>query len=137
MHDDGYRWVEHTAELELEIRGRTEQAVFVAALRAFAELVGDGHAGARAPGVSRDVALAGDERAVLLAQWLDELAFLAETEDLVPDAIERFELGAPGLSATVRCHRGRPRTVVKGVTYHRLSFTGDRDGYRATVILDV
>ena len=140
MHEDGYRWVEHTAELELEIRGADERAVFSEALRAFAELVGDGHprgSAGRAAAVSREVALDGDERAVQLAQWLDELEYLAETEDLVPEAIERFELAGPGLRVTVRCHRGRPRNVVKGVTYHRLSFTGDRDGYRATVILDV
>jgi SHS2 domain-containing protein len=134
MADDGYRWVEHTAELEIEIHGRTEKAVFEQALRAFAELVGDGHGGEAA---SREIRLAGAERAVLLAQWLDELEFLVETEDLVPDAIERFELGGSGLCATVRCHRGRPRGVIKGVTYHRLEFDRVGDGYRATVILDV
>jgi protein archease len=134
MADDGYRWVEHTAELELEIHGRTEEAMFAQALAAFAELMGEGH---RGEPVSRQIALAGEERAILLAHWLDELEFLAETEDLVPDAIERFELGAAGLRATVRCHRGRPRGVVKGVTYHRLAFERVSEGYRATVILDV
>ncbi|HWE08753.1 MAG TPA: archease [Solirubrobacteraceae bacterium] len=134
MADDGYRWVEHTAELELEVHGRTEEAVFAQALRAFAELVGDRTA---REAVTREIALAGAERAVLLAHWLDELEFLAETEDLVPDAIERLELVPAGLRATVRCHRGHPRSVVKGVTYHRLAFERDGDGYRATVILDV
>jgi SHS2 domain-containing protein len=134
MADDGYRWVEHTAELELEIHGHSEEAVFAQALAALAELVGDGHG--REP-VSLQIALAGEERAVLLAHWLDELEFLAETEDLVPDAIERFELGGPGLRATVRGHRGRPRGLIKGVTYHRLAFDRVGDGYRARVILDV
>jgi SHS2 domain-containing protein len=134
MADDGYRWVEHTSELELEIHGRTEEAVFAQALRAFAELVGDGHGGAV---VTREIALAGEERALLLARWLDELEFLTETEDLVPDRIERFDLEGPGLRATVRLHRGRPRSVVKGVTYHRLAFERAADGYQATVVLDV
>jgi SHS2 domain-containing protein len=134
MANDGYRWVEHTAELELEIHGRTEEAVFAQALRAFAELVVDGHGGEP---VAREIALAGEERAVLLAHWLDELEFLAETEELVPDSVEGFELVPPGLRATVRCHRGRPRSVVKGVTYHRLALERLGDGYRATVILDV
>jgi SHS2 domain-containing protein len=134
MAADGYRWVDHTSELELEIHGATEAAVFAQALRAFAELVGDGHAGDRA---AREIACDGADRAVLLARWLDELEFLAETEDLVPDAIDQISIGDGGLRATVRVHRGRPRSIVKGVTYHRLSFERDRDGYRATVILDV
>ena len=134
MAADGYRWVEHTSELELEIRGASEAAVFTQALRAFAELVGDGHAGDR---VAREVACDGADRAVLLARWLDELEFLAETEDLVPDGIDSLSLADGGLRATVRAHRGRPRAIVKGVTYHRLSFERHPDGYQATVVLDV
>ena len=63
MTGDGYRWVEHTSELELEIHAHAEEAVFAEALRAFAELVGDGRGGEP---VSRQVALAGQDRAVLL-----------------------------------------------------------------------
>jgi protein archease len=134
MATDGYRWVEHTAELELEIHGASEPAVFVQALRAFAELVGDGRSGAA---VAREVRLDDVDRAVLLARWLDELEFLAETEDLVPAGIDALSIDDAGLRATVRGHRGRPHSVVKGVTYHRLAFEHRRDGYWATVILDV
>jgi protein archease len=132
--NDGYRWVEHTAELELEIHGGSEAAVFAQALRAFADLVGDGRSGEP---VTREITLPGAERAVLLAQWLDELEFLAETEDLVPDGIDAFSLDHAGLRTVVRAHHGRPHSVVKGVTYHRLAFEHRRDGYWATVILDV
>lgn len=134
MAQDGYRWVEHTAELELELHAATQEGVFVQALRALRELADDGAAGA--PAVT-EVALAGEERDILLAQWLDELEFLAETEALVPEAVERLTLDARGLRAIVRGHRGRPRDIVKGVTYHRLSFVATADGYTATVILDV
>jgi len=72
-----------------------------------------------------------------LSRWLDELEFIAETEDLVPDGIEQLTLGDRGLRATVRCHTGRPHNVIKGATYHRLAFHHHPDGYRATVILDV
>jgi hypothetical protein len=65
-----YRWAEHTAEVELEIEAPTEEAVFTEALHALAELLGDGARGDR---VSCAVAVTGSERAVLLAQWLDEL----------------------------------------------------------------
>jgi SHS2 domain-containing protein len=135
MPTDTYRWVDHTAELELEIRAHTEAGVFTQALRAFIELVGDGH---HASNQAREIGLTGsDDRAVLLARWLDELEFLAETEDLVPDGIQDMTVDAHGLRATVDGHTGRPRSVVKGVTYHRLAFEHRPDGYRATVVLDV
>ena len=73
----------------------------------------------------------------LLAQWLDELVYRAETEDLVPEDAERIELTERGLLATVRCHHGRPRHLVKGATYHRLAFEPSDGGFRATVVLDV
>ena len=130
-----YRWVDHTDELELAVEAGAEPGIFEDALRALAELLGDD--GAPAETVSYDVALEGADRATLLAAWLDELVFRAETEGLVPDGLDRLALRDGGLDARVRGHRGRPRHLVKGVTYHRLAFEPAGDGYRATVILDV
>jgi SHS2 domain-containing protein len=130
----GYRWVEHTGELELEIEAPTEAAVFADALLAFAELVSDGEPG---ESVSLELSVPGHDRARLLAEWLDELVFRAETEGVVPVAVERIELGDDELTATVRGVRGNPRPVVKGVTHHRLAFERVRRGFRATVVLDV
>lgn len=129
-----YRWVEHTGELELEIESATEAEVFGDALSALAELVGDDRHGGR---LSRQIRLAEPERAALLVAWLDELVFLAETESLVPAAVERIELSDGGLVATVSCDRGSPRPLVKGATYHRLAFESTGSGFRATVVLDV
>ena len=130
-----YRWVEHTAEVEVEIEALTEEGAFVDALHALAELLGDDrHA---ADNVSRELAVDGRERAVLLLRWLDELVYLAETEGLVPEDVERLELSDGGLVARVRCHRGDPRPVVKGATYHRLAFQRSAGAVRARVVLDV
>jgi len=129
-----YRWIEHTAELELEIEAATEEAVFADAVQAFAELVDDD---GRAEPVTFELRLDGHDRADLLAQWLDELVYQAEIEALVPDETKRIELSDDGVSATLRCHRAQPRHVIKGATYHRLSFEPAGEGYRATVVLDV
>jgi SHS2 domain-containing protein len=129
-----HRWVEHTAELELEIDAPTEEAVFLDALTAVAELFGDDRGGEP---VRREVAIDAEERAVLLLNWIDELVFLAETEDLVPEEAGAIELSEHGLRATVRCHRGQPRHLIKGATYHRLAFERAGEGYRARVVLDV
>jgi SHS2 domain-containing protein len=129
-----YRWVDHTAELELTIAAPTEAAVFEEALQAFGELVGDEPAGET---VAFDLELTAADRATLLVSWLDELVYRAETEDLVPEAVEHLELNGDRLVATVRGTRSRPRHLVKGVTYSGLTFERADDGYRATVVLDV
>jgi SHS2 domain-containing protein len=129
-----YRWAPHTAEVQLEIEAGSEEAVFVEALHALGELLADG---AEGEAVRRAVALEGDERAALLVRWLDELVYLAESEDLVPEEVERIALSDRGLVASVRCRRGRPRHLVKGATYHRLAFERSDGGLHATVVLDV
>lgn len=129
-----YAWVDHTAELELRINAPTEAGVFEDALRAFGELAGGERATEQ---VAFDVELDAPDRAALLVRWLDELVFRAETQDLVPDEVERLELGQGRLAATVRATRGAPRHLVKGVTYSGLAFEPEGSGYRATVVLDV
>ncbi len=148
-----YRWVEHTGELELEIVGAAEQEVFANALAALRDLLDGapdesdpldgarGHSGtleraARGP-LRRVLRLEAPDRGRLLACWLAELAFLAETEGFVPDGVERMELLTGGLHARVRGHAGEPPHLVKGVTYHRLAFAPADGGWRATVVLDV
>jgi hypothetical protein len=50
-----FRWIEHMAELELEIGAPSEEGVFAEALAAFAELAGEGSG----PSVSRAVGSGG------------------------------------------------------------------------------
>ena len=133
--DVSYRWVEHTGEVQLEIEAGSVEAVFTEALRALGELLGDGSR-AGDP-VARDVTVEGRERAVLLVEWLDELVYLAEAEDLVAEDVERIELLDDRLTATVHGRGGRPPHLVKGATYHRLAFEQCERGFRATVVLDV
>jgi SHS2 domain-containing protein len=133
-----YRWIEHTSELELQIEAASEAAVFEQALEALRELIEEGRAGqSEGKSVSRGVQAAAGDSPALLAAWLDELVYLIETEDLVPDEVERLELAGERLTARVRAHRGRPRHLVKGVTYHKLTFSPDGDEFSATVVLDV
>jgi SHS2 domain-containing protein len=130
-----YRWVEHTSELELSIDAPTEPAVFTDALAAYVELVGDD--GGR-NGERREIELHAADRATLLAEWLDELVYLADAEQFVPELLTDLQLDRGVLRATVRGHRGEPRPLVKGVTRHRLAFEPDADGgWHARVVLDV
>jgi SHS2 domain-containing protein len=129
-----YRWVEHTGELEVEIVAPDEESVFTEGFQAMRELLAtEAHGDA----VSRKVELAGRDRAALLADWLAELAILAETEGLVPERLSDFELSEGGLRAGVQGREGAPAHLVKGATYHRLAFEPSDRGWFGRVVLDV
>jgi SHS2 domain-containing protein len=129
-----HRWVEHTAELELELEAPTEEGLFADALTAFAELVGRDGAG-RA--VSHEISVSASDRAALLVEWLGELVFLAETEDFVPERVAALDLRDGELRATLEGRRGEPAHLVKSVTYHGLELGRAETGWRARVVLDV
>jgi SHS2 domain-containing protein len=144
-----FRWVEHTAELELEIDAASEREVFEQALAALSELLAgeDRRGGAPAASEHRHAAPAASEhrrvsasagdRPALLAAWLEELVFLAEVEGFVPVALEALELRGGAVDATVAGRLGDPPPLIKAITYHRLAFAPAPGGYRATVVLDV
>jgi SHS2 domain-containing protein len=114
--------------------------VFEQGFEAMRELLGDApdtDEGAGGPAVKRRIALQGSDRAVLLADWLAELAYLAETEGLVPWRLPSLELTETGLQAVVEGTEGTPPHLVKAATYHRLALETANGRWRATVVLDV
>ena len=128
-----YRWVDHTAEVELEIEAPSEREVLADALAALAELLGVTEEG----GERRTVVASATDRPALLAGWLEELLFLSESEGFVATRLDQLELGAEEARATVSGRLADPPPLVKAVTYHRLQFEPLGIGYRARVVLDV
>jgi SHS2 domain-containing protein len=129
-----YTWVEHTGELELAIEAASEIDVFTEGLAALGELLGE--EGKGQPAVY-EVEVTGSDRPALLAEWLSELVFLAESEGFVPARLTDIALKGNDLRATIDGRRGSPRHLVKAVTYHDLSFAWQGSTWRATVVLDV
>lgn len=127
-----YRFVEHTAELEVELEAASAEGVLVEALHAFAELAG------RAEGerVELPVDLTAGDLPALLATWLDELLFLSETEHVVPEDAE-ITVAGTRVTGVVQGRRGEPRPLVKAVTLHRLRFRPENGTWRGRVVLDV
>jgi SHS2 domain-containing protein len=130
-----YGWTDHVGELELWVEAADEPGVFAEALRALGDVLRDGAAdGERA---AREVVAEGDERAALLAAWLEELNFLAETEGFAPETAEELALEPGRVRARVAGRLSSPPHLVKAVTYHRLAFERAGDGWRAVAVLDV
>lgn len=139
-----YRWLEHTSELELRIDAASEQDVFGFAAAALGELVaeepdeGDARGEAAAPAtLTFEIGVQGRDRPAQLVAFLEELVYLIETEDLVPEDAQAVRLSRHSVTATARGRRGRPSHIVKGVTYSDLTFAPKDGGFAATVVLDV
>ena len=117
-----YQWIEHTAELGAAARPEPRRRRRALRTR-------------REP--PRTIAIEAADAETLLADWLSELAFLAETQDFVPDDVRELEVAERSLRAVVRGHVGRPAPLVKAVTYHGLELREEAGGVRARIVLDV
>ena len=133
-----YRWLDHTAEIELELEAQTERELLSDAVTALRELLeGEEPCGGSAATERRTVRAIGSDRPALLAAWLEELLFLSESEGFIPVGIEQLLLEDRALRSIVAGRMGEPRPLVKAVTYHRLQFEPFARGYRGRVVFDL
>lgn len=73
----------------------------------------------------------------LFAEWLGELAYLAETDGFIPERAVRMDLAGTTVEALLAGHRSEPQSLVKGVTYHRLEMGPTGGRWRARAMLDL
>jgi SHS2 domain-containing protein len=131
-----HHWIEHTAELQLELHATSQAGVFQQAVQALRELLEDDD---RTPGsaAERSVEVEAADRAALLAEWLAELVLLAETEGLVPESVRDLVVAEDSVTGVVVGRLSEPRHLIKAVTYHDLELRRERDGWRGNVVLDI
>jgi SHS2 domain-containing protein len=132
-----YRWIDHTAELELWVEAASEEAVFREALAAFGELLREHSGGEAGESARHALSASALDRTTLLAEWLSELAFLAETRGFVPERVESMSLEGQELDAVVTGVHAAPPHLVKAVTYHRLELHEHDGEWHARVVLDI
>lgn len=128
----GYRFLDHTAELIVELDAPTREGVLAEAARALGELLGEGEGETARREVS---ATAGDD-AALLAAWLEELVFLAETEGFVPHDAEVAVTDGVA-TGTVDGVLASPPHLVKAITYNELELRPEGGGWVGRAVLDV
>lgn len=133
--DPSHRFAEHVGEVELELDAPTREGLFEEATIALGELVAQGPGGGELH--SWEVVVSAADDAALLAAWLDELVFRAESERLLPLRAERVTIAGETAHGLVTGRLGAAPHLVKGVTYHRLVVEERGDGWHASVVLDV
>ena len=129
-----HTFAEHVGEVEIVLEAESETDLLREALAAFCELLGACGDGEPA---SHAVELLPGTPAELLWGWLDELMYLAEVEDFVPERATVIDFAQGGLRAIVRGVHGHPRHLVKAVTLHDLAAAVEGGTWHGRVVLDV
>ncbi len=137
----GFEAFEHTADAGIVAWGQTLEDAFDQAARGMYSLMVD--LDRVEPGERRQITLRAPDRERLLADWLQELLFLTETEGLVFARFDvRLDPSGCALEATAAgepldASRHEPAYDIKAVTRHQLKVEREADGWRVRVLFDI
>ncbi|MHB8138660.1 MAG: archease [Smithellaceae bacterium] len=136
-----YKLIDHTADLGIEVTGRTKRELFTKAALSLVDIVVERKG---TPSVLKEKALAveGSDPADLLINFLREILYLVNGEALIVEDCNIQECSNQRLVAKLRIEPYNKenysmKTEVKAVTYHGLSVERIKNGWRAKVIFDV
>jgi SHS2 domain-containing protein len=135
-----YRLFDHTADLGVEVFGKTRKDLFVNAAAALFDLLLD--APGIQPTVVREIVIEGSEITDLFVNYLREILYLFNgTAFVLTDGRVR-QIDNHHLVAEIRCGRfdarkHRIRTEIKAVTYHQASVRKTAQGWMGRIIFDV
>lgn len=132
--------LDHTADIGLIVYGEDLKSLFENAGKAFFHLITD----------LKKVRLRTEKRIKirkeslerLMVDWLTELLYLHEVENLLFKEFKVESVGEEGLKARVKGEAFQEgvhviKTGVKAVTYHQIEVRKKREGWRAQIIFDL
>jgi SHS2 domain-containing protein len=139
----GYRFIDHTADVAAELTGRTIGELFFSAAQALTDTLTE--LSRVTPSVTQSVTLEAATIDDLLVDWLNELLYRFEVQNLLVSgaAVEVEERGGRWhLTGTVAGEPFDParhpsRVLVKSATYHGLHVARHAATWRARIVLDI
>lgn len=131
----GFREIAHTADWELEVWAPTLLKLLEQAALGMYQLTGAKlSSGSR---ISRHIILQYIEPETLLIAFLNELLYLAESEDLIFD---HFDLQVKDDQLQVTLNGAQLESMdkeIKAATYHNLNIVETKQGLFANIVFDV
>lgn len=140
MQSTRFEQFDHTADVGIHAYGSTLAELFENAAFGMFSLVAD--LDTVTPGMDREIEIESNSLENLLLDWLRELLFLHETQDLIFTDFSVNEISTASLRATARggaLERARTETLreIKAVTYHGLKIQKHEKGWYATILFDI
>jgi len=135
-----YRFLAHTADVGLRIRGESLEELFANAARALTATMVDRRRLRRR--LSREITVEAPDQEALLVAWLNHLLYLYDVDgflgrDFTLTQLTPERLTARAVGDIYDPTRHIAKTAVKAATYHHLDITRVPGGWQATVILDL
>jgi len=132
--------LDHTADIGLVIYGENLKALFGNAGEAFFHLITDLRKVRRR--IERRINIGGESLDRLMVDWLSQLLYLHDVENLLFKGFKVESVGKDGLKAIVKGEPFREgihviKTEVKAVTYHQIEVRQENGRWRAQIILDL
>jgi SHS2 domain-containing protein len=132
--------LDHTADIGLLVYGEDLETLFENAGEGFFHLITDLRKVRRK--VERQVEIRQKDLERLMVDWLSELLYLHDVENLLFKGFKVESIGEGQLKARVK---GEPfqegihiiKTEVKAVTYHQIQVRKEDGGWRAQIIFDL
>jgi SHS2 domain-containing protein len=137
MSEQHFEVIEHTADWAIRVTGTDLSQLFRHAAEGMSILMA-GDLEALPLDVVRTLELKAYDAESLLVEWLSELAYWAEMEQMVFRQFDLIEVTPLELRGTVR--GGRAPILhkhIKAVTYHNLAIIGNEEGLETTIVFDV
>jgi SHS2 domain-containing protein len=135
-----FKVLDHTADIGLIVYGDSLNALFENAAKGFFHLITDLRKVKQR--VPKHIAVEGQSLERLMVDWLTELLYFHDVENLLFKKFHVEFVGGEGLKATAI---GEPfeeghhiiKTEIKAITHHRISVRQENERWRAQIIFDL
>ncbi len=139
-----YEYLEHTADIKFLAYGRTLEELFEnAALAMFNVMIDTGKVSGE---TAKEVFLKSSDLESLLVDWLSELLYLFEVDEIVFRKFQVKEIRDEGSEYSITARASGEKfypeshpfeTEIKAVTYNQLEIEKTADGWKAQVVVDI
>lgn len=137
FYDTGFEEMEHTADCALHVWGQNLRKLLLNAARGMTSLIAF-DLSSIPDNIEKRFELEAIDAESLLVEWLSELAYWAETEMLIFQRFDLYNVTPTHLQAVIHGgHASRLKKQIKAVTYHNLEIVETEKGLEATVVFDV
>ena len=137
-----YTFFDHTADIGIEVTGRTRKALFGNAAQTLFDVMIESKTGEVAKKQQKKIAVEGTDVADLLINFLRELLYLFNGEKFITGGCEIIKFTNQELQAWLTgesfdSKKHLIKTEIKAVTYSGLTVEKEKAGWRARIIFDV
>jgi len=135
-----FKYLNHTADMGFVARGKTLEEAFEEAARALFSFMIDLEK--VEPKKKVRVVVEGEDPETLLFNWLNELLFQAEHNQMLFSRFKVSSISPKKLEATLWGEKLNPKrhyisNEVKACTYHLLKVKKEKEGFRVQAVCDV